>query len=282
MAGPSKPPFYVTTPIYYVNDVPHIGHAYCTLACDVLARFKRLDGHPVHFLTGTDEHGQKNEKAASGGRRRPPGLRRPGERELPQPGGGHELLERRLHPHHRAAPHQVLPGDLAPAARTTTRSTWAPIPAGTRCATRPTTARKSWRRTPTAFKRAPSGAEVEWVEEPSYFFKLSEWQDRLLELYETRPDFILPETRRNEMASFVKSGLRDLSISRTTFKWGVPVPDDPDHVMYVWIDALTNYITAVGFPDDAMARPSSATGRPTCTWSARTSCASTRSTGRPS
>jgi methionyl-tRNA synthetase len=103
---------------------------------------------------------------------------------------------------------------------------------------------------PDGGKIAPSGAEVEWVEEPSYFFKLSEWQDRLLDFYHANPDFILPETRRNEMISFVKGGLRDLSVSRTTFKWGVPVPDDPDHVMYVWIDALTNYITAAGYPDE--------------------------------
>jgi methionyl-tRNA synthetase len=97
--------------------------------------------------------------------------------------------------------------------------------------------------------KAPTGAPVEWVEEPSYFFRLSAWQDRLLEFYEANPDFILPETRRNEVVSFVKGGLTDLSVSRTSFKWGVPVPDDPDHVMYVWIDALTNYMTAVGYPD---------------------------------
>ena len=98
-------------------------------------------------------------------------------------------------------------------------------------------------------KVAPSGAEVEWVEEPSYFFRLSAWQDRLLELYDANPDFILPKTRRNEVVSFVSGGLKDLSVSRTTFKWGVPVPGDEDHIMYVWLDALTNYITGVGFPE---------------------------------
>ena len=97
---------------------------------------------------------------------------------------------------------------------------------------------------------APSGAPVEWVEEPSYFFRLSDWGDRLLEFYEREPGSILPDSRRNEVISFVKSGLRDLSISRTTFSWGVPVPDDPAHIMYVWLDALTNYITAVGYPDE--------------------------------
>ena len=96
---------------------------------------------------------------------------------------------------------------------------------------------------------APSGAEAEWVEEPSYFFRLSAWGDRLLAFYEENPDFVLPETRRNEVVSFVESGLRDLSISRTSFGWGVPVPGAPDHIMYVWLDALTNYMTAVGYPD---------------------------------
>src|SRR6266404_1423917 len=102
---------------------------------------------------------------------------------------------------------------------------------------------------PDGKKRAPSGAEVEWVEESSYFFRLSDWQDWLLEHYERNPGFIAPDARRNEVMSFVKSGLRDLSISRTSFTWGVPVPGDPKHVMYVWLDALTNYITAVGYPD---------------------------------
>jgi methionyl-tRNA synthetase len=104
--------------------------------------------------------------------------------------------------------------------------------------------------TPNGKKIAPSGAEVEWVEEPSYFFKLSQWGDKLLKFYEDNPSFLAPDSRRNEVISFVKSGLRDLSVSRTTFNWGVQVPDDPAHVMYVWLDALVNYITAVGFPDE--------------------------------
>ncbi len=99
-------------------------------------------------------------------------------------------------------------------------------------------------------KVAPSGAEVEWVEEPSYFFDLSKWQQPLLDFYEANPDFIGPDSRRNEVVSFVAGGLKDLSISRTSFKWGIPVPDDPDHIMYVWLDALTNYLTAVGYPDE--------------------------------
>ena len=250
MAGPSKSPFYITTPIYYVNDVPHIGHAYTTLACDVLARFKRLDGHPVHFLTGTDEHGQKNEKAARAAGIDPQDfVDRVSEnfRHLVSAMNySNDDFIRTTEPRHIKSCQeiwrrlkdndQIYLGSYAG---------WYAVRDEAYYGEDELTTDEQ------GIKRAPSGAEVEWVEEPSYFFRLSQWQDRLLELYETRPDFILPDTRRNEMTSFVKSGLRDLSISRTTFKWGVPVPDDPGHVMYVWIDALTNYITAVGFPDDA-------------------------------
>ena len=130
-------------------------------------------------------------------------------------------------------------------------------------------------------RRGPQGTPVEWVEEKSYFFKLSAYQDRLLALYETQPDFIGPDSRKNEVVSFVKGGLRDLSISRTTFDWGVKVPGDPEHVMYVWVDALTNYITGVGFPDESE-RELALSGRLTCTSSARTSSASTRCIGRHS
>ena len=124
-----------------------------------------------------------------------------------------------------------------------------------------------------------TGTPVEWVEEESYFFRLSAYQDKLLNLYE-RPNYVLPKERLNEVASFVRGGLQDLSISRTTFDWGIRVPGDDKHIMYVWVDALTNYITGVGFPDD-QSESSSATGRRRCTSSARTSCASTPSIGRP-
>ena len=127
---------------------------------------------------------------------------------------------------------------------------WTVTPAGIRCATRPITPRTKPTVGEDNVRRGPQGSPVEWVEEKSYFFKLSAYQDRLLKLYETQPDFIGPESRKNEVASFVRSGLRDLSISRTTFDWGVKVPEDPEHVMYVWVDALTNYITGVGFPDE--------------------------------
>ena len=128
-------------------------------------------------------------------------------------------------------------------------STSTAIPAGTRCARKPISTRRKPTLGDDGVRREPLGSPVEWVEEESYFFRLSAYQDRLLALYEANPDFIGPPERRNEVISFVKSGLKDLSISRTTFDWGVPVPGDPKHVMYVWVDALTNYITAVGYPD---------------------------------
>ena len=126
-----------------------------------------------------------------------------------------------------------------------------------------------------------TGTPVEWVEEESYFFKLSAYQDKLLKLYADVPDFVLPKERLNEVASFVKGGLKDLSLSRTTFDWGIPVPGNPKHIMYVWVDALTNYITGVGFPDDRKREVQALLAGRRCTSSARTSCASTRSIGRP-
>ena len=243
-----KPAFYITTPIYYVNDNPHIGHAYTTLACDVMARFMRLDGHDVKFLTGTDEHGQKVEKAAREAGIDPRAycdkvsenfrtlakewnfsnddfIRTTEERHILSV----QALWRRL----RDAGEIYLDNyEGWYAVRDEAFYTDDELVEG-----------------PDGVKRAPSGAPVEWVKEPSYFFRLSTWQDRLLRLYDERPGFIMPEHRRNEVRSFVAGGLRDLSVSRTSFSWGIPVPDDPDHVMYVWIDALANYITAVGYPD---------------------------------
>ncbi|MDP9128236.1 MAG: methionine--tRNA ligase [Pseudomonadota bacterium] len=243
-----KPRYYITTPIYYVNDAPHIGHAYTSLACDVLARFKRLDGYDVMFLTGTDEHGQKVAKSAEAA------------------GTDPQLFTDKVSQHFR---------DLAKALnlsnddfiRTTEerhkkacRALWdelvkrGEIYLGTYAgwyAVRDEAyyAEDELTSGPNGVKLAPSGAECEWVEESSYFFKLSAWGERLLAFYDKHPDCILPISRRNEVISFVKSGMRDLSVSRTAMKWGVPVPNEPRHVMYVWIDALTNYLTAVGYPD---------------------------------
>ncbi|MFQ5970781.1 MAG: methionine--tRNA ligase [Alphaproteobacteria bacterium] len=241
-------PYYVTTPIYYVNDKPHIGHAYTTLACDVLARFMRLDGRDVWFLTGTDEHGQKVEKSA-----RAAGMDtqaftdqvsqnfRQMVREL---SCTNDDFIRTTESRHIAACQAIWRairdnGDIYLG----TYAGWYAVRDEAFYGEEEIT------EGPDGKKLGPSGAEVEWVEEPSYFFRLSAWQDRLLAFYERNPDFIGPPSRRNEVVSFVKQGLRDLSISRTSFKWGVPVPDDPDHIMYVWLDALTNYVTAVGYPD---------------------------------
>ncbi|MBN43060.1 MAG: methionine--tRNA ligase [Alphaproteobacteria bacterium] len=245
----SASPYYVTTPIYYVNDRPHIGHAYTTLACDVLARFKRLEGHEVHFLTGTDEHGQKVEKSA-----RAAGVET------------QNFTDEVSQNFRRLADDMNYSNDDF--IRTTearhihaAQAIWRRIQANGHIylgsysgwyAVRDEAfyAEGELEETDDGRKVGPSGAEVEWVEEPSYFFDLSKWQQPLLDFYAANPDFIGPDTRRNEVISFVEGGLRDLSISRTSFTWGIPVPDDSDHIMYVWLDALTNYITAVGYPDE--------------------------------
>ncbi|MBT3358480.1 MAG: methionine--tRNA ligase [Rhodospirillales bacterium] len=240
--------YYVTTPIYYVNDAPHIGHAYTTLACDVLARFKRLDGYDVKFLTGTDEHGQKVEKSAQAAGVSPQEFTDRVSKNF------RDLAEfmkftnddfiRTTEKRHRLSVQdlwkrlierdQIYLGSYAGwyAVRDEAFYGESELTKG-----------------PDGKLVAPSGAEVEWVEEPSYFFRLSEWGDKLLAYYDEKPDFILPKTRRNEVTSFVKSGLHDLSVSRTSFGWGIPVPGNDDHIMYVWLDALTNYITAAGYPD---------------------------------
>jgi methionyl-tRNA synthetase len=243
-------PFYVTTPIYYVNDVPHIGHAYTTLACDVLARFMRLDGRDVMFLTGTDEHGQKVEKAAEELGIAPQELADRNSanfRELAaQMGFSNDDFIRTTEGRHvKAVQHLWRILREKDEIYLGTYAGWYSVRDEAFFSESELIKGENGK----LIAPTGTGAEVEWVEEPSYFFHLSAWQDRLLEFYEQNPDFIAPESRRNEVVSFVKGGLLDLSVSRTSFKWGVPVPDDPDHVMYVWLDALTNYLTAVGYPD---------------------------------
>ncbi len=243
-----KQRYYLTTPIYYVNDSPHIGHAYTTLACDVLARFKRLDGYEVMFLTGTDEHGQKVEKSAENEGADPQSFTdrvSQNFRDLAAfMGYSNDDFIRTTEDRHKIACQDIW-------ARLLERNE---IYLGSYAgwyAVRDEAYYGETELTTDADGKmmAPSGAEVVWVEEPSYFFRLSAWEDRLLAFYEQNPDFVLPKSRRNEVISFVKGGLDDLSISRTSFKWGVPVPNDDDHIMYVWLDALTNYITAAGYPD---------------------------------
>src|SRR5690349_1452981 len=241
-------PYFLTTPIYYVNDLPHLGHAYTTVACDVLARFMRLDGRRVKFLTGSDEHGQKVEQSARAAGIPPQEFCdriSPAWREMtkllnisnddfirttePRHVRGVEALWQELE---RRG--EIYLGRFAGwyAVRDEAFYAESGLIDG-----------------PGGKKVAPTGADVEWLEEENYFFRLSAWQDRLLEFYVVHPDAVAPRSRRNEVISFVQSGLNDLSISRTSFSWGVPVPGNPKHVVYVWLDALINYITALGYPD---------------------------------
>jgi methionyl-tRNA synthetase len=246
--------YYITTPIYYVNDSPHIGHAYTTLACDVLARFMRLDGYRVFFLTGTDEHGQKVEKSASAAGMDPQLFTdkvSQNFRDLAKAlNVSNDQFIRTTEKRHYAASQGIWEAIAATKSPKGRDNIYLGKYAGWYAVRDEAFYGEDELTTgPDGKKRAPSGAEVEWVEEPSYFFRLADWQETLLAFYEANPDFIGPTSRRNEVIAFVKRGLQDLSISRTTFKWGVPVPGAPEHIMYVWLDALTNYLTAVGYPD---------------------------------
>ena len=234
--------YYITTPIYYVNDKPHIGHAYTTLACDVLARFKRLDGFDVTFLTGTDEHGQKVEKAAETATISPQAFTdqvSQNFRDLTvKMNFSNDDFIRTTEERHKTACQEIWRILYERGHITLGKyEGWYSVRDET-----------FFTETELVDGKAPTGAPVEWVEEPSYFFNLSHWQEKLLDFYAENPNFVGPESRFNEVKSFVKGGLRDLSVSRASFKWGVPVPGDDDHVMYVWLDALTNYLTASGWP----------------------------------
>ena len=231
--------FYITTPIYYVNDKPHLGHAYTNVAADVIARIARLQGNDVSFLTGTDEHGQKVEQSA---------IKR-GKAPQEFANEGAELfrdLAAKLNLSHSAfirtssGQHKQCASDF-----------WDTL---YRSGNIYLDKYEGWYsvRDEAFYDEselkdglAPTGAPVEWVVEDSYFFALSRWQDRLLEFYEANPNFILPISRRSEVVNFVKGGLHDLSISRTSFSWGIPVPNDPKHLMYVWLDALSSYRSGV-------------------------------------
>jgi methionyl-tRNA synthetase len=248
-----NPTYFVTTPIYYVNGAPHIGHAYTSIAADVLARFKRLDGHDVFFLTGTDEHGQKVEKAAAAAGMDPQSFTDQVSADFramaDAMGISYDDFIRTTEPRHKASCAELWRRIAANGHIYLGHyEGWYAVRDEAFYDESELTAR------PDGSKVAPSGAPVEWVREPSYFFDLSKWQEKLLHFYEANPEFIAPSSRRNEVLSFVRGGLHDLSISRTTFNWGIPVPDAPGHVMYVWLDALTNYITACGFPDTTAPR----------------------------
>ncbi len=238
-----KPEFYLTTPIYYVNDVPHIGHAYTTVAADVLARYKRLKGFDVFFLTGSDEHGQKVEKAAQTAGETPLEL---ADRVVKRfqalwqkLGISNNDFIRTTQERHKQGVSQIFSklmeqGDIYLGEY----EDWYCTPCET-----------FWTETQVADGKCPDcNRPVEKLKEESYFFRMSAYGERLLGHIEANPDFIQPKSKRNEIISFVKEGLRDLSVSRTSFSWGIPVPGNERHIVYVWFDALTNYITALGYP----------------------------------
>ncbi|MDQ6972483.1 MAG: class I tRNA ligase family protein, partial [Mariprofundaceae bacterium] len=245
--------YYVTTPIYYVNDEPHIGHAYTTIAADVLARHNRLAGTDVFFLTGVDEHGQKVEQAAEGRGIAPIELAdavvERYRRLWPELEISNDDFIRTTEERHKEAVTAMWKRlDAAGAIYKGFYEDWYCVP----CETYWTETQLKDAETP-GDKHCPDcGRAVEQVQEESYFFRLSDYQEPLLEHIRNHPDFIGPDSRRNEVLRFVEGGLRDLSVSRTTFSWGIPVPGDEAHVIYVWIDALTNYLTAAGFPNENM------------------------------
>ena len=241
---------YITTPIYYVNGAPHIGHAYTSIAADVLARWMRLEGREVYFLTGTDEHGQKVAQAAAAAGQEPQafvdGLAAEFRDMAAQMNISNDGFIRTTEARHKqgcAALWKTL-ADRGEIYLGHYEGWYAlrdeAFYGEEEILTRPDGSRVS-----------PFGSPVEWVREPNYLFRLSAWGDRLLAFYEANPDFLVPLSTRNEVISFVRAGLTDLSISRATLRWGVPVPGDPEQVMYVWLDALANYITALGYPDAA-------------------------------
>lgn len=242
----SKPTFYLTTPIYYPNDILHIGHAYTTVAGDAMARYKRLRGYDVFYLTGTDEHGQKIERRAGDAGKQPQQFVdeiiawiKDLWRELDI---SYTDFIRTTDQRHKQAVQKIFQrfleqGDIYLAEYE-----------GWYC----TPDESFWTERQAPDRKCPDcGRDLELVREKSYFFRMSKYVDRLLKYYEENPDFIKPESRKNEMINnFIKPGLEDLCVSRTTFDWGIKVPEDPEHVIYVWIDALSNYITALGYLSD--------------------------------
>ena len=244
-----KPTFYITTAISYPNGAPHIGHAYEALATDAMARFKRLDGYDVLFVTGTDEHGQKIQQTAQKQDRTAAEfvdeMAPKFEAMVKALNCSNDDFIRTSEPRHYEAVQTIwkkmqAAGDIY----LDKYAGWYSIRDEAFYGEDELEDRDGGK---FAIK---TGTPVEWVEEESYFFKLSAYQDKLLQLYDEHPEYIGPSERRNEVVSFVKGGLKDLSVSRTTFDWGIPVPGAPGHIMYVWVDALTNYMTATGYLND--------------------------------
>ncbi|MEJ0076893.1 MAG: methionine--tRNA ligase [Alphaproteobacteria bacterium] len=248
---PDRPRYYITTAIAYPNGPPHIGYGYEVITTDAIARFKRLDGYDVFFLTGTDEHGIKIAQTAARDGITPKQL-------VDKNSARFQDMAKLLN-----ASNDQFIRTTEPRHHTSSQAIWERMKAngdiylskyaGWYSVRDEAYYDESETRIENGVRLGALGTPVEWVEEESYFFRLSAYQDKLLKLYADVPDFVLPRERLNEVASFVRGGLKDLSISRTTFDWGVKVPGDEKHVMYVWVDALTNYITAAGFPDDQSA-----------------------------
>ena len=241
---PESSKYYITTPIYYVNARPHIGHAYSTIVCDILARRHRLLGEDTWFLTGTDEHGQKIERSAKAAGKSPQTFADEVSAQFKalwdRMGLSYDDYIRTTEPRHKRGVQKLF---------TTLQERgfiYKGSYSGQYCVFD-----ELYVETPPGVPCPDCGRQTETVSEENYFFKLSAFERRLLEHYEAHPGFIRPESSRKEVMSFVRSGLRDLSVSRTSFNWGIPVPGDEKHVIYVWLDALANYITAIGYGDDS-------------------------------
>ena len=240
--------YYITTPIYYPSAKPHMGHAYSSIIADFFARFKRMDGYNVHFLTGTDEHGLKIQRAAEKKNIEPlifcnelsKTFRNLSEKLNLSNTDFIRTTEER---HKKTVQHLWSQLEKNDDIYLSKYSGWYSVSDEAFYAEDEIIENKGIKTS------IASGSQVEWIEEESYFFRLSKWQDKLLEYYEKNTDFILPKSKKNEVISFVKSGLKDLSISRKSFSWGIKVPSNPEHVIYVWLDALTNYISALNYPD---------------------------------
>ena len=240
--------FYITTPIYYPSGKPHMGHAYSSIVADIFARFKRLEGYNVFFLTGTDEHGQKIQKEAEKNKKEPKifcdEISETFRSLTKTLNLTNDDFIRTTEPRHFKSVNEIWKrlvnsGDIY----LDKYSGWYSV-SDEAYYDEDEIEEKDGLKTSKI-----SGSTVEWVEEESYFFKLSAWQKKLLNYFEKNKEFILPQSRRNEVIRFVEKGLKDLSISRTSFSWGIPVPENKKHVIYVWLDALTNYLSALNFPD---------------------------------
>ena len=240
--------YYITTPIYYPSGKPHMGHAYSSIISDVFARFKKIDGYNVHFLTGTDEHGLKIQRASEENKMKPLEFCNKISKTFKNLCkilnlSNTDFIRTTEDRHKKSVQHLWKELEKSGDIYLSKYSGWYSV-----------SDEAFYNENEIETKNGEkvsvnSGSRVEWVEEESYFFKLSKWQDKLLDYYEKNPNFILPQSRKNEVVSFVKSGLRDLSVSRKSFSWGIKVPSNEEHVIYVWLDALTNYISALKYPD---------------------------------